>query len=387
MRFEVLNARELDSGLVAVWQDLRARWPEAYGSPFFHPRFAAQVGAVRGDVRVVLGRVEGQVVLIWPVQGRGGVVRAVGAPLNDRHGPIVWREAFAGVPLARVAAQALAKLGEASTSLSGVPESLGLPGEAPQPAWRVMLEADPTAYWQARQAAGPADFKDMRRRARLAERTYGAVELVSAPLSAAGILGQVLALKTEQFRRTRRHDVLAPVWVRELLDRLAADAGLASAGGFGGSALALRAGDTWAAVEFNLRDGAEVHSWLAAYAPAFRNIAPGMMLLEQAIDHYARSGVAALDLGVGSDQYKTLYANASTDIVEATCVASGLRGALYALGSRAWAALEGLSAPASLAALTQRTRRRFNQLAALEPTVLGRLSGVATALTKGLRRS
>ena len=88
MLYEFVRFADLSDDDVSVWKSIISG-DISLSSPFFEPAFTQVVSEVRDDVWIVLGRQDGELKLIWPMQKAGRVAEPVGAPFSDYHGPIV----------------------------------------------------------------------------------------------------------------------------------------------------------------------------------------------------------------------------------------------------------------------------------------------------------
>ena len=87
---------------------------------------------------------------------------------------------------------------------------------------------------------------------------------------------------------------------------------------------------------------------------------PGLILMRNIIDHYAERGYGALDLGIGSDDYKRLFCKSDEPIFD-SFVALSSRGKLAALAmSGASRAKRLVKRNQTLLHLAQRLRRAFH---------------------------
>ena len=386
LRAHLLPMTPLSQTDLAVWQGFRAR-NAAFASPFYSADYAAIVAEFRRDVRLLLVEDAGRTVLFWPLQiDASGRARAIGAPLNDRHGPLFDLDWAAQTDLATQLATIQRHTRLNTIHFSALPEGFsglsqfGLHKETNR---SVVLPSDVAEYWASRTAQFPGHFKDMRRRRRAAERDVGVITLQTGPAAHAEALRLARDWKREQFARTSKHNVLAPKWVVGLTDRLverACDAATVAAGGVRGEGLLLRLGDAIAAVEFNLREGHVLHSWMAAYDPAYRAYSPGMILIEEGLSFFATNGVGEVDIGISHDQYKKYYATDALDLIEGEIHSPSLGGHVHGVKAAVWRAIEQNAGVPRLAHLASRARRRLDQIFAVETEIAGRIGGVWQAL-------
>ena len=101
-----------------------------------------------------------------------------------------------------------------------------------------------------------------------------------------------------------------------------------------------------------LRDGGGLAMWLNRHDPAFADVAPGHLLLHEMVRHGCGHGVTHLDLLIGDDRYKRLWAN---DRYQTLTVTAALGRRELALAERQAAAVERIR---SLAGDVQELRHR-----------------------------
>lgn len=362
VRPDALTLRDL-----GAWRAICDGRP-AYRSPLLGPEFAQAVGAVRRDVAVAVLKRRGETVgFLAHHRGRDGFARPIGAPFSDYHGPVL-AEGF-DPSLAEVLAASGLHCFRCTSLIGPAPDAATEAREA----YAIGLEAiDAPGLLEEIRRSDPKRAKNWRRLSHKLEREQGAVEF--GPDRSTEALRAVLAWKSAQLRRSGLHDVLRPLWVRELVNDLFANPDPV----FGGLFLTLRVEGRPVAGHFGVRRGGVYHPWVAAYAPDAAPYSPGVLFLLRAIEAMPALGLTTYDLSAGSDHYKKPFANVRT-VVRAGLV----RAAPGAEAPFGWmqAALGARGA-----ALARRLDQRLEQIAAAEPTILGRLKGVLGAVKDGPRR-
>jgi len=284
VNYYLIRTEELDAGLIAAWRSIQEREPR-FESPYFCPEFTRAVGAVRGDVRVVVIENDGRPAGFFPHQravwGHGS---PVGGPLSDYHGVIVAPQAeWSVVELMRAARLSV-------WSFDHLVDSSGR--FAP--------------YVTASAAASPqidlASFQpppDFARKARKLAREVGELSFsLHAPGSAA--LARLFAWKSEQYRASGLTDAFGVPWTGELLRRLM---GIETPG-FAGACSVLRAGDEIVAVHAGMRSRSVLHWWFPAYSAVHAAYSPGILLLLHVAAAALALGIQRIDLGKGDAHYK-----------------------------------------------------------------------------------
>jgi CelD/BcsL family acetyltransferase involved in cellulose biosynthesis len=281
--YRLIAAHELDAGLLAAWRSIQEREPR-FESPYFCPEFTRAVGAVRGDVRVVVIENDGRPAGFFPHQraawGRGS---AVGGALSDYHGVIAGPAAeWSMVDLMRAAKLSV---------------------------WSFDHLVDATgrfAPYVTASAASPqidlASFEPPSEYARKARKLAREVGELSFSLHApdSGALERLFEWKSQQYRRTGLTDAFGVPWTGELLRRLM-DIGSPA---FAGVCSVLRAGDESVAVHVGMRSRSVLHWWFPTYDVAHAAYSPGILLLLRIAAAAPALGLQRVDLGKGDERYK-----------------------------------------------------------------------------------
>lgn len=351
---EVVTPQQLSAGELAQWRAFVAADP-AYASPFFHPEFTRVAGEIAPGARVAIFHERGEIVGFFPHQRRGRTVQPLGAPLNDYHGVIA-------APGKAPALESLPDLLDAgSVAVNGWVGAADLGGA------RDCLQAHMPHGWAAYDAERRAEhakyFKDKDRARRGLERDYGEVR-VTLGLRNDWLLDRLLKLKSEQYRRTRLHDIFACGWTGELLRALMKHEGE----GFGASIAVLEAGGETLATEFSLHAGPRYHFWLPAYEAKAARYSPGILLSLETMRLASEQGYATFDYGFEGEGYKKYACNRRETVREAVVLATG-------------AALAGEGR------LATSLRRRWATIDACETTLVGRARGIVMAASAAIARS
>lgn len=358
LQTETIHPSQLTPGQISAWRSLCAAEP-AFASPLLGPDFTLAVGAVREDARVTVGYRACAPVLFWPHHSRpGGLARPIGAPFSDYHSVV----AASDVPFSP--AELMADAGVRRFLFEGLVDPQNRFAEfvsAQRPVYGVRLTGSAEAYFETLRADSPKRFKNMRRLEHKLEREVGAISL-TAPDRDADAFERMLAWKSDQFRRTGLHDVLAPDWVRALMQRLF----LTENQPMQGMMLTLRAGGRPVAAHFGVRAGSTYHPWIASFDPEFSAYGPGVTLVSQAIRAMGRLGLTSYDLSGGHDHYKQPFVTGSETVAQG----------MATLGGKPPSARRFADRPSALI----RVGRRLDHIAAAEPTLAGRMGGVLTAL-------
>jgi len=364
--------------------ELRAAWTKmrdthsALASPYFHPAYTEAVArACAMPVTLLLdapGK-DGAPSAILPLQGQRSA-RPVGAPMSDYHGAITAPgcDPYDPLPLLRSA-----RIGTLPVMgwVGGDPETPPSVSSAlhTAPICRIDLTGGFDTWRSSRDSSYSRHAKSHRRRVRKATSDIGEPRTVwqSRDVDAFDTL---IRWKREQFATTAKFDVLSG-WPLALLRDLWERGGDTSPGHLRADLQALYFGDRLAALDLGLSDGHTFHSWIVAYDAALAPYAPGIQLLEALIPASPSLGYTTLDLGVGLDGYKRHYANVEASVGVGTFRTSGPRAAL----SATYASLEARAEPLA------RLRRRYTQIAAVEPRPTARLRALTDTIIKQPRTS
>lgn len=370
MRVRAIHPKELGASEARAWDALRAEGG-CYGSPYFHPRFTQIVGQSRQDARVLVIEADGAIVGFWPLHRRpDGFGRPIGQPFSDQNGPILGRGA---PPLGQIL-RASGLWGAAFTAAPASVAGLQTFSQGAAESGMIALQrADGSTPDPLRGKTG-SHFKSLRRRERRAIETYGRVDTRWGE-DQTDAMALLMAWKHTQFLRTGLFDVFKPAWVRAVIDQLFSE----QDGAFRGVLSTLRFGETPVAMEFGLLDGGHLHSWIAAYDPAYGHLSPGHLLLTALIDDGPTRGLSVIELGMGADYYKKNYITHGLPLVRGLVRAQTVSGAVRSLPLRLWTATEDAKIR-GVSDLFARTRRRIDNIVSAELSLGGRLRGMVQAV-------
>lgn len=363
--------------LASLTADERAQWsawvaadPDL-ASPYFRVEFAEIAAGISPGCALAVFKRDGEVVGYFPHQKRGASILPIAAPMNDYHGVIGPAE------LRPSLVETADLLGAARFSVNGW---VGRePDRGHNESFRTAIcdQGGYEAWYAARRKAFGKYFKDKERARRSMATEFGEVEILIGQRDLA-LLDELIALKREQYRRTRRHDIFACGWTRDLLHALMAHDGA----DFGASLAVLRVGGQVAALEYSLHAGRRYHFWFPAYVPALARCSPGILLSMETIRLGSEQGFREFDYGFGGEAYKRYFCDTVQPVVEATILRPGLSAAL----GQAGASLLSLAGADRGRRIGQSVRRRWNAIEACEVTTSGRLRGAAQAAGAALSK-
>lgn len=368
MEIEIIRPEALRPEDRAAWDILRATEP-GLDHPYLDPRYAMAAAAVPGAALAVFRR-GGAAVGFFPFQRRGRLIQPLGAPLTDYHGVIA--AAGEGLDPATVAR----RLGGVLRAGGWVSPAGPVPGFTERTRLATDVTGGPEALAARLEARSHRFFKNMRRMRRGFEREHGDPVFTWDERDPA-VLDWIIALKRDQYRRSRRHDVFACGWTSDLLRALFEG----RTGGYGLRVSSLRtAAGELAAAEASLDDGRTLHLWFPTYDPAFARFGVGTLLTRLEMEQAAGAGYRRVDFGAGDESYKTALAEPDGVVFEG--VAEGPRPDLTRLAGRLMA-----GGPAPLQRFQQSLGRRFDIINACEIRAADWWAGAAGAAAAAARKS
>lgn len=351
------------------WNALRASNPVLY-SPYFHIGYTELLSTLRDDVSVIVLRaIDGEACAFLPIQGQR-FARPAGAPMTDYHGFICAPDTHIDM------SSALAKAGVGAFYFDHLVTPCDLPTLCePKPIAAMDVSQGGDAWRESRDSSYRRHKKSCRRRKRKSEEECGPhrYEFMSADREA---FKQMLIWKVEKYGETGRYNVLGTDWTQALLDTLWSRP---SDGRLCIDMHVLYINDELAAVDAGLSDGTTFHSWMVAYNPKFHIYSPGTQLLEALIDEASNLGYSRIDLGAGLEGYKRYYTGIDIQVRSGFVAARGPAATL----ARVYGAAERFGESAKLGKagrLPGRLRRRYQQIAACDPSFSGRTKAMLSAL-------
>jgi CelD/BcsL family acetyltransferase involved in cellulose biosynthesis len=374
LKIDVIPAGQLGEAERLAWTSLRARNRHLW-SPFFDLRLFDVLARHVPQAHLAIAHDGGTIAAFLPFQGKRGTLgRPLGAPLADQHGLIQAEEQ--PVSLAKVVQGA----GLSGFNYSGLVAPLG-EGDGddktpthPQLCHVADVSVGKEAYIEARRANFPDHVKKTERRKARGIRDYGAMA-VDVLRHDRLHFDLNLAWKAQQFIETNRHNVLGSPWVRDVLESLHSS----TDPDFVGEVVSLRFGDHLVAMEFGLRAGPVIHSWLPTFDRAYGALAPGLMLMDAMIESAAERGLSKVDLGAGHGDYKRHAANYVHILQSGQVRVSPGRKWLGA--GLQWAERLAINSKVErLAGLPGKIARRSEIILATEHTLPRRLAGFRAAL-------
>lgn len=352
----IILMRDLTPEERGLWQEWQRARPQLR-SPFFNIGFSDAVACEGSGVAVAKLYEAGRLIGFFPYQRRGRTAYPVGAPMNDYHAVI-------GDPQTRITLEDVARLlpvKRLSVNSWVGPDN----GNADDRYLRLstcQANIGPDGYdaWFEKQRSQHNKyFKDKARSRRGMESAFGPMR-VHIEGANHTLLDQLISLKSQQYRRTGRHDIFGPQWTRRLLHRL-----LDGDNSFKATLASLWAGDTLLAMELSLHADGVWHFWFPAYLETGAKYSPGIWLSMETMRQVCTGGYDEFDYGFSGEVYKKYFYNRSEQVVEAV------------IGGRDWTDLVRITTQRPDLALS--TRRRWAAIEASEPQLGGRILGTILA--------
>ena len=307
MRIEYQPASAIGLDQWDRWQAMVDAAP-ALGSPFFAAAFCRLVAGHSPDLEVAIIQDDGASIGYFPFhRGRFGGARPLAKGLSDYHGVI----SSAGV---RVDPRALLRACRlAAFEFDHIPsvQAAFSPFARRADTSPVMdLGGGFTAYASRLAVKSDVLARAAAARRRL-ERDLGpvAVELQSTDDV---LLAKLFALKSAQYRRTGRRDVVAEPWARAVLTTVFRT----REPQFAGLLSVLRAGPRVLALHLGMRSAKVLHYWFPAYDREYAQYSPGVILLAELARTAPSLGVETIDLGKGDADYKRRFATGAIPLLE-----------------------------------------------------------------------
>lgn len=370
LQVEIIRVDQLTLADRVLWRAMTDANPDL-ASPYFRFEFADIAGRISPDAAVAILSRDGRTVGYFPYQRRGAAIQPLGAPMNDYHGVIAMPGE--APPLETVAAL----LGAPRLNVSAWVGPSGI-GEPRETLMTITPEEGFDAWYAERRQTWGKYFKDKERARRSLETEHGAIR-VEYDLRDPELLDHLIALKSDQYTRTGRHDIFACGWTRDLLHALMAD----RREDFGASMAALWTGDRLAAIEYSLHAGDRYHFWFPAYEPAVARCSPGILLTMDTMKLGCADGFRVYDFGFGGEGYKKYFCNATQGVREAVVLKPGLGAAL----SDAAVGLLNGAAGGRAERLRTSVRRRWAAIEACEITPANRLMGAVAAAGVAMKKA
>jgi CelD/BcsL family acetyltransferase involved in cellulose biosynthesis len=309
----------LDETDLAAWRRFQ-RQDIALASPFLGPEFTRIAAEVRRGVEVAVMRRDGAAIAFLPFERRVRIGGPVAGAMSDCQAVL----AESGLDLDVRALVRAAGLSVYDFTFARIAQSRFLPfHRSTCTSHLIDLSAGFDTYLRERREAGrflPGGTSGLPhhalQRARRLERQAGPLRFTLHDPDPS-TLGQLIAWKRQQYRRTGASDVFARRWTADLLERIHATQSPA----FAGVLSTLSIGPRVIAAHMGMRSGDVLHWWFPSFDIAFARHSPGIILLVELCRAAAERGIRIIELGPGEEGYKLLMANAGVTMAAGHIVA------------------------------------------------------------------
>jgi CelD/BcsL family acetyltransferase involved in cellulose biosynthesis len=289
-----VRPRELGQSELSRWRDFQAARLELQ-HPFLSGGFARAVDAVSDRARVAVFEDGPTVVGFLPFEERvRGIATAIGRKLNTRQGfvhepglPWSWPQLLDTVSLDVLQVSDLVDFqSDDRASL----EEFHAPVIETAPGWDEYLA----------RVKSSKNIKTTLYKERKLRREFDDVLFESGPAKDCAQLRQLVAWKSQQYRRSGWPDPFARRGVTELLDVLASNSevGLDAVGS------SLRIDGQLVATDLSLTSETVFAGWFAAHDPEWSRVSPGAIRTLRTVEAAFDLGVVTLDLSRGDEGYK-----------------------------------------------------------------------------------
>lgn len=308
MPHEILRPGALTAELAAQWDALLDQ-DEDFGSPFFAHEFTRAVGRHRDDLYIAVLRDAGAVTGFLPFHRKaGGCAAPVGGQICDYQGVIGT--------VAQPGPRGEALLRGCGLSAYDFNHALAAQDLLARNAFDVShsLRADLRSgfdSWQAEVRAQTKQAAKMDRMRRKIVREQGELRFIAHDRSAEAWL-TFIGWKDAALRRQGAGGFPGPGWVGAVLH----DIRNIDTPRFAGLFSTLYAGDRLVAAHLGMRSDRAWHWWFPSYDPALQHYAPGLLLMLCCIEEAAKTGLAELDFGRGTQRYKREFGNRARVLCE-----------------------------------------------------------------------
>ncbi len=306
MTLDVASPCALDPDTVAAWAGLQAARPDLQ-SPFLSPGWAMAVARAQGPgrTRVVLAREDGVLAAVLAA-GVGRVTAwPIGAPLCDVQA-LVCRTGFACDPRDLVRALGVQRYDFTHLVGAGSPLAAGAAGG--DVSYVTDLTEGHAAWVASRKASGSSLIKDLGKRRRKLERSFGPVRFTALSRDRAD-LKTLIAWKRRKFAETRQTDIFATGWTLALIEQLFEDSAQPPAPGDVRVGLfTLHAGDRLIAAHLHLMSETVIQGWLVAHDAEAEACSPGLLMFGDLLQ-WMDGRYRELDNGPVDYGFKTRLAN------------------------------------------------------------------------------
>jgi CelD/BcsL family acetyltransferase involved in cellulose biosynthesis len=287
---------------------------------------------------LVTGRREGRLVMVWPlVSERATGIKKLswmGAPVSQ-YGDVLLDDVADGEAILRAAWQFIAqhsgadvvhlrKVRADAAIASLLSEIGGIATDKSGAPYLDLASAPSFAEYEKRYSSG-ARRNRKRQRRRLEERGTVGIDAYAHGAQARDLARVAVDLKRVWLDEK---GLMSPAFADDRIDHFFADVAEGAVRPTGCRVLAMRCGDTLAALEIGLTCKGRAAIHVIVYDRAFEKAAAGALLMEESIRRCCDAGLAIFDLLAPADSYKMDWADGTVEVCD-WAVPLSMTGQLY----------------------------------------------------------
>jgi CelD/BcsL family acetyltransferase involved in cellulose biosynthesis len=362
MGIRLIQAHELDAGLIEKWRKIQAN-NSNLRSPYYCPEYAKTVHeTLQGsapqtnghssfvEIAVLESGSSQEVKGFFPFQrGPWGQIFPVGRYMTDYQG-LVSADDFSEYDPAQLLSAIKARyfaFNHLPLTAAVFSQDAKIMHQSPVMQTEGGYEAYVERLKVAQNTSKPGIFAEVRKRTNRIVRELGPLRFEKHE-QRTDLLEKLIQLKIAQWK------IGAPAgtttafeipWVNHLIHSLfekSSDAystkpdGAQESDAFRCALSTLYAGDTLLAIQLSLRFAQTLHCWFPVYDPKLAVYSAGTVLMKPLTEHFAADGVGLIDLGRGAATYKMRICTGSVALGEGACsnpaiLAKGLVGGRLAV--------------------------------------------------------
>jgi CelD/BcsL family acetyltransferase involved in cellulose biosynthesis len=337
MRIRLIQASELDDGLIRQWRCIQGQNANLR-SPYYCPEYTQVVDAslrAKGrlsrncspfaEVAIIESDTSHQVQGFFPFQrGPWGRILSVGGGLTDYQG-IICSDDFAECR----AAQLLSAIQGRYFAFNHLPltgalfsSAVKIKHESPV----LNTEGGYDSYLERLKnfqgTPKPGVHAEVRKRSNKIVRELGPLRFEKHEQSNK-ILQRLIQLKIAQWKIGAPPNTVTAFeipWINHVIHSLLERNMSATDKGVFKCALStLYAGDKLLAIQFSLRHEQTLHCWFPAYEPEFASYSGGTVLVKPLTEEFAADGIGLIDMGRGAATYKMRVCTGVVPLGEGAC--------------------------------------------------------------------
>lgn len=159
-------------------------------------------------------------------------------------------------------------------------------------------------YWEKCHILHKQRLAKLANRRRKIVKEYGELSFFESDLVTQDQVDFVIEQKRRQYKKTNAKDIFLDPFPARLLhilrkgDSTSCKLFLSE----------LYVGDKWVASHLGIRNGSLLHYWFPVYSETFSLFSPGLLLLENIINHMPVNALQLIDFGAGDADYKRMFA-------------------------------------------------------------------------------